>query len=85
MNKVYVLIHKDDMDELDVEIFKDKEAAIAKVMETVYGEDWEAQAADEEWDLYDDIQTDLDALWYGNNEVIDDSGSWTLKEAEIQD
>ena len=85
MNKVYVLIHKDDMDELDVETFKDKESAVAKVMETVYGEDWEAQAADEEWEMYDDIQTDLDALWYGNNEVIDDSGSWILKESELQD
>ena len=42
MNKAYVLIHKDDNDEMDVELFNDKEAAIAKVMETVYGEDWEA-------------------------------------------
>ena len=55
MNKVYVLIHKDDNDEMDVEVFKDREMAVSKVMETVYGEDWEAQAADEEWELYDDI------------------------------
>lgn len=55
MNKAYVLIHKDDNDGMDVEVFKDREMAVSKVMETVYGEDWEAQAADEEWELYDDI------------------------------
>lgn len=55
MNRVYVLIHKDDNDELDVQSFKDQETAIAMVMETMYGEDWEFQAGDEEWDLYDEI------------------------------
>ena len=84
MNKVYVLIHKDDMDKLDVETFKNKESAISRVMEIIYGEDWSAQAEDQEADLYEDIQTDLDALWYGD-EVIDDSGSWVLKESEVQD
>ena len=84
MNKVYVLIRKDDNDDMDVETFKDKEAAIAKVMERKYGEDWEAQAADEEWDLYAEIQDDLDSLWYGR-EVLDDDESWILKESEVQD
>jgi len=83
MNKVYVLIHKDDMGNLDVQVFKDKETPTSKVMETMYGEDWEAQAADEKWELYDEIQGNLDALWY-EREVIDDDESWWLMEAEVQ-
>ena len=84
MNKVYVLIRKDDMNECDVEAFKDKETAVSKVMETIYGEDWEAQAADEEWDLYEEIQGNLDVLWEGRW-LEDDDEAWMLKEAEVQD
>ena len=41
MKKVYVLIHKNKDDELDVQVFSDKETPTSKVMETMYGEDWE--------------------------------------------
>lgn len=84
MNKVYVLIHKDHDGELDVKAFKDKETPISQVMETMYGEDWEAQAADEEWDLYEEIQGNLDTIWEGYW-VGNKDGSWLLKETEVQD
>ena len=84
MKKVYVLIHKDKDGKLDVQTFSDKETPTSKVMETMYGEDWEIQSADETWELYDEIQNNLDTLWYGG-EIWGDEESWTLVESELQD
>ena len=83
MKKVYVLIHKNKDDELDVQVFSDKETPTSKVMETMYGEDWEIQSADETWELYGEIQNNLDTLWYGG-EVWGYEESWTLVESELQ-
>ena len=85
MKKVYVLIHKNKDDELDVQVFSDKETPTSKVMETMYGEDWEVQSADETWELYDEIQNNLDTLWYGGEVWIGEEESWTLVESELQD
>ena len=84
MKKVYVLIHKNKDDELDVQVFSDKETPTSKVMETMYGEDWEIQSADETWELYGEIQNNLDTLWYGGEVWIGDEESWTLVESKLQ-
>ena len=85
MKKVYVLIHKDKDGKLDVQTFSDKETPISKAMETMYGEDWEIQSADETWELYDEIQDALDTLWYGGELWIGEEELWALVESEIQD
>ena len=84
MKKVYVLIHKNKDDELDVQVFSDKETPTSKVMETMYGEDWEIQSSDETWELYGEIQNNLDTLWYGGEVWMGDEESWTLVESELQ-
>ena len=65
MNKVYVLVHVDSTSEIDIDVktFSDKDDAMAYAMEQLFGEDWEAQMSDENWerqpelfDAWDSIQ-----------------------------
>ncbi len=50
MNKVYVVTELDDNNEIETMVFLNKDIAIATVMEKLYGEDWEIQMNDEEWE-----------------------------------
>ena len=83
MNKVYVLIHVDDNDETDVKVFKSKDMGIAYAMEYIFGEDWESQISDEEWENQGSLLDAEDALENDYGYTDDNGDVWELKESDI--
>ena len=41
-SRVYVLMCKSANEKMDVDVFREKDIAVNKVMESIYGIDWEA-------------------------------------------
>ncbi len=83
-DKIYVLIRA-AVDDVSVKVYKDKFNAAAYVMECCYGEDWELQMEDPEWEKSNDIQLNYESLLedYG---FTDEAGvSWSIEETVIED
>ncbi len=68
MNKVTVVARTQKNNDIDIKAYRDKDVAIAQIMEDMYGEDWEMQMEDDEWELSDEIKFAFDNLmeygWY---------------------
>lgn len=83
MNKLYVLIQVDG-DDVRVRAYKDNYKAAAYVMEYIYGEDWELQMNDDEWEKSSEIQSNYDSL-------LNDFGftyegiTWSIEETQVYD
>ena len=76
MNKVYVLIHTNDNNDNDVNVFKDKYMGIAYAMEYIFGEDWEAQITDDEWENQKILLDAEDALENDYGYVDENGDAW---------
>ena len=86
MNKVTVVARTQKNNDIDIKAYRDKDVAIAQTMEDMYGEDWEIQMEDEEWELSDEIKFAFDNLveygwWYSSdgtsNQII------VIKEVDV--
>ena len=56
MNKITVVARTLKNNDIDIKAYRDRESAVAQVMEERFGEDWEMQMGDESWELSDEIQ-----------------------------
>ena len=83
MNKVYVLLQVDGED-VRVRAYKDNYKAAAHVMEYIYGEDWEIQMNDEEWELSSEIQSNYDSLLNGFGFTYEGI-TWNIEETQFYD
>ena len=86
MNKVYVLVHVDSTSEIDIDVktFSDKDDAMAYVMEQLFGEDWEIQMSDENWERQPELLDAWDAIQdYGYTDG--EEHVWQLFETGIDD
>lgn len=83
MNKIYVLIKLDSEGDFFVKAYADKDVAVASVMEQVYGEDWELQMEDPEWEKSNDIQLNYESLLEDYGFTDDDGNVWSINETEI--
>jgi hypothetical protein len=85
MDKITVVARTQKNNDIDIKAYRDKDVAIAQVMEDMYGEDWEMQMNDEEWELSDDIKFAFDNLmeygWYSFDGTSDQI--IVIKEVEI--
>ena len=86
MNKVYVLVHVDSTNEIDIDVktFSSKDDAMAYVMEYLFGEDWEFQMDDEEWENRSELLDAWDAIQdYGYTDEKDHV--WQLFEKTVDE
>lgn len=83
MDKVYVLIKLDAEGDFFVKAYADKDVAAAYAMEQVYGEDWELQMEDPEWEKSNDIQLNYESLLEDYGFTDDDGNVWSINETEI--
>ena len=82
--KLYVLI-KADGDDVDVKVYNDRRNAAAYVMEYCYGEDWELQMEDPEWEKSSYIKSEYDELLDGYGFTDAEGVSWSIEETVIED
>lgn len=84
MNNVYVLIMA-SFDNVKVKVYSDKENAASYVMEYVYGEDWEFQMDDEDWELSAEIRDNYRELLDGYGFKDAEGVMWSIEETEVID
>lgn len=85
MNKVYVLTTKDEYD-VSVEVFTNKDEAIEFAMEFMFGEDWEFQMEDDDWEEQGELLDAYDALVAGIDYTCKKSKeTWELHEVIVDE
>ena len=83
-DKIYVLI-KADGDDVAVKVYKDKYKAAGYVMETCYGEDWEIQMEDEDWENAPYSKSDYEEILNGYGFTDGEGVLWSIEETVIED
>ena len=84
MRNIYVLIKADGQD-INVTAYKDKFKAAAHVMEECYGEDWELQMEDEDWEESYSIRDNYEELINGYGFRDAEDVLWSIEETEVID
>ncbi len=85
MNKVYVLTQVEDNGEiLTTHVFSSKDSAVDYAMQQLFGEDWELQLDDDDWENQPEL---LDAMGAFDSEYayLDSDGAyWYLTGNEVE-
>ena len=80
---VYIMMKLDESGDYTLKAYSDKDRAAAYVMEEVYGEDWEMQMEDDEWDDADAIRTNYEDLLDGYGFTDEEGCVWSITETDV--
>ena len=80
---VYIMMKLDEDGDYTLKAYADKMQAAADVMEEVYGEDWEIQMNDDEWEKSSSIGTDYEDLVEGYGFTDEEGVVWSITETEV--
>ena len=80
---VYIIMKLDESGDYTLKAYADKDGAAAYVMEEVYGEDWEMQMDDDDWDEAVEIRTNYEDLLDGYGFTDEEGVVWSITETEV--
>lgn len=83
MDKIYIMMKLDDNGDYTLKAYADKDRAASYVMEEVYGEDWELQMEDPEWEKSSSIGVEYDDLINGYGFTDEEGCVWSITETDI--
>ena len=83
MDKIYIMMKLDESGDYTLKTYADKDRAASDVMEEVYGEDWEMQMEDDDWDEAVEIRTNYEDLLDGYGFTDEDVVVWSITESDV--
>lgn len=83
MDKIYIMMKLDESGDYTLKAYADKDRAAADVMEEVYGEDWEMQMEDDDWDAAVEIRTQYEDLLDGYGFTDEEGVVWSITESDV--
>lgn len=83
MDKIYIMMKLDDNGDYTLKAYADKYKAAADVMEEVYGEDWEIQMNDPDWEKSSSIGVDYEDLLESYGFTDEEGVVWSITESEV--